>query len=352
MESTVFHDLTEKSSVASFVFNINTGKFIYANPAFASLVGANYDELTPNHLSEIIHPEDRVYAQKALADVLGHTLANYVQLRILVNKEIKWVRITASQDKDKTGDMLLYGNVADITSELQNQLGFEKYANKKDAILNILAHDLAGPLSVINMLGSSLRSSIHDPADITQIDNIIKINTQAIALIREFTAREFLETADITLAKKRVNIAQKVREYVEEYQKSITDIKRTFNFFTSAENIFINVDEPKFFQILNNLTTNALKFTSDNGVITVSVIDKGDVVQFSVKDDGIGIPEKYRDILFDKFTDASRKGLQGEPTIGLGMYVIKNIIDWHNGTLWVNSTENKGTTIFFELPKI
>jgi two-component system sensor histidine kinase VicK len=345
------HKLAEKSDVASFIFNIKSVAFVYVNPAFISLFNATKEQLTHDYLKGIIYAEDYAYAQKALSDLQNGTLTGNVQIRITANEKVKWIRIMASLSKDDEHDGMIYGNAVDITAEMESQRSFEKYANKKNAVLNILAHDLTGPLSMINMLTSSLKSSNYDRAAIAQIDNIIKINKQATDLIRELTAREFLETADITLAKKRVNISQKVKEYVEEYQKSTLDIKRTFNFLTSPSNIFIKVDEPKFIQILNNLTTNALKFTNENGTITITIEDKGNLVLFSVKDDGIGIPENYMDVLFDKFTDARRKGLQGEPTIGLGMFVIKNIIEWHNGNVWVDSVENKGTTVFFEIPK-
>jgi two-component system sensor histidine kinase VicK len=81
------------------------------------------------------------------------------------------------------------------------------------------------------------------------------------------------------------------------------------------------------------------------------VEEKDSSVVFSVSDNGIGIPEQYHSVLFEKFTTARRKGLQGEPTTGVGMSVVKTIIDWHEGKVWFDSKENEGTTVFFELPK-
>ena len=351
MNFTAYHELAEESPVASFIFNLTEEKLIYGNPALFSLLQVDEKAFTLNYLKNLIHRDDHSYVQKALSEVESGTLKSYVQFRIVLEQETRWLRVMASLSKRNQSGMVIYGNAIDVTAELTNQSNFEKFANKKDAILTILAHDLTGPLSVINMLGSSLRSSIQNPADVQRIDSILKINKQATDLIREFTAREFLETTDIVLAKKRVNISQKVKEYVEEYQNPASEINRTFKFFTQPEDIFLTVDEGKFFQIMNNLITNALKFTNEKGNISVSIEDKNDFVLFAVKDDGIGIPQQYHDILFDKFTDARRKGLQGEPSIGLGMYVVKNIIDWHKGKVCVDSTENVGTTVYFEIPK-
>jgi len=351
MSFTAHQELTERSPVASFVYNLSTLTLIYGNPAFFSLLNIDKHGLTPGFLKEIIHQEDLEYAHKALLDLRNGTLKDHVQLRISVGSDVKWIRIMASVSENAEHETLIYGNAIDVTAELENQSVFEKYANKKNAILNILAHDLTGPLSTINMLSSSLRSSNRDAGEMRQIDTIIKINKQATSIIRELTEREFLETSEIVLSKKRVNISRKLKEYVEEYQRSAAEIKRTFHFSTAPNDIFLAIDEGKFFQIMNNLGTNALKFTAVDGNVWVSVEDRGEHVRFSVKDDGIGIPKEHHAILFDKFTDARRKGLQGEPTMGLGMYVVKNIIEWHNGKVWIDGAQDKGTTVCFELPK-
>lgn len=345
-----FQEMADRSAVGSFIFNLSTGRFIYANQAMILLLNTDMQNLTPDLIEKFIHPEDHEYAVKAFDD-LANDLSNHIQLRIVLDEEVKWIRVMASLTTEGEGDKLIYGNAIDTTLTMDSQYVLEKYANKKDAILNILSHDLMGPLSVTNMLGSSLKSLNMDPTGIKMIDSILKINQEALELIAQLTKREFLETADVKLAKKRINVSKKLREYIEEYQRSSAETQRSYYFSTSPDDIFLEVDEPKLIQVINNLIKNSLKFTKENGQITLSIQDRNDVVFFEVKDNGIGIPEEYHDVLFDKFTDASRQGLQGEPSIGLGMYVIKNIIEWHNGTVWVESKNNEGTAVCFTLPK-
>ena len=103
--------------------------------------------------------------------------------------------------------------------------------------------------------------------------------------------------------------------------------------------------------MINNLISNAIKFTPDGGHITLSIEDQQDVVLFTVADTGVGIPAKFHDTLFSKFTKARRAGLKGEPSIGLGMSIIKTIVNWHEGKIWFESEEKKGTTFYIELPK-
>ena len=90
-------------------------------------------------------------------------------------------------------------------------------------------------------------------------------------------------------------------------------------------------------QVINNLISNSIKFTPDGGEITVSLEEKENTVLITVADTGIGIPEKYHDTLFDKFTRARRPGIKGEPSVGLGMSIIKTIVEWHQGTIWFES---------------
>ncbi len=138
---------------------------------------------------------------------------------------------------------------------------------------------------------------------------------------------------------------------MDQYKNSEQDIAKTFTFNVSNDPIFMMVDDYKFGQAINNFISNAIKFTKDDGTIDVNIEEKQNTVLFTVSDDGIGIPAKYQEDLFDRFTKARRPGLKGEPSVGLGMSIIKLIVDWHGGEIWFNSQENKGTTFFIELPK-
>jgi two-component system sensor histidine kinase VicK len=227
----------------------------------------------------------------------------------------------------------------------------EKYANKKNSILNMLAHDLRGPLGVVNAVTQILDKEMNDPHLTKRTQTISRIIKQAIDLITNLTDREFLETMEVELARKRIDIATKAAEYIEECRRSEGPAKRSFNFSSSNPTIYLDLDEAKFMQIFNNLITNALKFTKDQGTISLSIEERTDSVLFIFSDDGIGIPEELHSELFEKFTSARRKGLHGEPSIGLGLSIVKTIVEWHKGKIWFESKENSGTTFYIEIPK-
>ena len=125
----------------------------------------------------------------------------------------------------------------------------------------------------------------------------------------------------------------------------------TFHFNSSASQVFVQIDESKFLQVINNLISNAIKFTPDGGTITLGLEEQEKTVLITVADTGIGIPKKFHAKLFDKFNNARRTGLKGQPSVGLGMSIIKTIVDWHEGNIWFESEEDKGTTFYIEIEK-
>ncbi len=174
---------------------------------------------------------------------------------------------------------------------------------------------------------------------------------RGVTLIQELINAEFLQSSEASIVKYRVDLVGNKNIMIGQYNQSPQAGLHRFSFVTELESLFVIIDVSKFMQVLNNLVSNALKFTPDDGTITISLEEQGPNVLIKVQDTGIGIPEEMQPHLFDKFTMARRKGLKGEPTVGLGMSIIKTIIGWHNGEIWFESEEGKGTTFYISIPK-
>lgn len=148
-----------------------------------------------------------------------------------------------------------------------------------------------------------------------------------------------------------MNLTARLKEVIEQYQQSEKKIKKVFRLHAAQPDIYLPIDDLKLMQAINNLLSNAIKFTPAGGVITLSLEEQKETVLIKVEDNGIGIPGKYQDCLFDKFTPARRPGLLGKPSVGLGMSITKAIVEWHQGRIWFRSEEGKGTIFYIELPK-
>jgi NtrC-family two-component system sensor histidine kinase KinB len=117
----------------------------------------------------------------------------------------------------------------------------------------------------------------------------------------------------------------------------------------AKEPINVYADSDKVTWVLVNLISNAMRYTQQGGKITVSIDKNGNKAYISVKDTGIGIPKKYQEKIFEKFTQVKNDGVTAGGA-GLGLAISKDIVKAHKGRIWVESEEGKGSTFMFTLP--
>ena len=103
--------------------------------------------------------------------------------------------------------------------------------------------------------------------------------------------------------------------------------------------------------MIDNLVSNALKFSKETDQVEIHLEDLGQYVIIEVKDHGLGIPKDMIPVLFDRFSGVGRTGLKGEQSTGLGLSIVKQIVEGHRGTIAVFSEEGKGSTFRIQLPK-
>ena len=346
--------LSEKTEQVVFAFDLTTQQFTFLNPAFEKLWRKRRTSVlnNPDVLLSTIHPEDRPLVLQNYHDLLAGNLIGNLEFRIQFrNHTERWVCLMPQVMEDHQ----VIGYAQDITASKRYQEVLKKFSDKKNSILNILSHDLAGPLANIQTLSKILETDVKQADNWEHIQQVIRLieksSKQGMQLIQDFIRQEFLESAAVDLIFTRVDLVARVKECMDEYQVSSQLTRQTFRFITDHEPIYVKLDDSKFMQAINNLMSNALKFTPDGGEITVTLAEKPETVLISIADNGIGIPKEYHSTLFDKFTRARRPGLQGEPSVGLGMSIIKTIVEWHHGQIWFDSQENQGTTFYIEIPK-
>jgi two-component system sensor histidine kinase VicK len=351
--SKIIRSIADRTHHLYFVYDLGAGKFIYINPAMAAFFSMPQKKIDGDFLSQLIHPDDQEYLTLKYNDfVIGKTFAD-VECRFVIDGKQRWLCIQPFLENENSKHLLLIGSAEDITAYKELNSVLQKHNIKKNSILNILTHDLAGPIGTVQNITTVLQKETHELDNprvakfLAMISNISKSN---IKLIREFVNQEFLESAGVKLIKRRVELIESVRNLTENYIAMQSELAIEIIVNSNQEKIYAEIDEDKFFQVINNLFSNALKFTPKDGRITISIIQKDSSVLISVADNGIGIPEQYHGSLFNKFTDARRTGLHGEHSTGLGMSIIKTIVEWHDAKIWFESETNKGTTFFIELP--
>lgn len=325
--------LAERSNELFFIYDLIQKQFTYMNPTCISFFGLKDHNIKAKELLKSVHPEDQEYVLSQFKTCIdGQTVVD-AECRIRRGKYERWLSITPFVSTEN-GEHLLIGQAEDITANKENSEILNKHNNKKNSILNILAHDLAGPIGTVQNLSVLLaRETAHlnSPQLSRYISIISKISKTNISLIQDFLNQEFLESSNVKLLKTRVELVKKIKMLTQEYLDTQSELKIQFICDANKESIYVEIDEDKFMQVINNLISNALKFTPDGGTIRLNMEENENDIVVSVADSGIGIPQQYHTTLFDKFSDARRNGLKGEHSTGLGMSIIKNIVDWHHG---------------------
>lgn len=310
-------------------------------------------ETAPRVLLRMVHPNDRKYILSKLQDSIKGETVTDIEFRVTHGNNQRWLRMTPYLVQEN-GETVLIGKAEDFTVSKANIEVINNHTQKKNSILNILAHDLAGPIGTIKNLSALLeRETVHlqNPKIDRYLAMIADISKSGIKLVQEFLDQEFLESVSVQLLKKRVELVYKTQASTEKYFAMQEILQVKFVCEANKEHIFVEIDEDKFMQVINNLISNALKFTPDGGTIKLHIQENKKDVLITVADNGIGIPQQHQATLFEKFSNARRTGIRGEHSTGLGMHIIKTIVDWHQGKLWFESEENKGTTFFIQLPK-
>lgn len=321
------------------------------SPAYARVLGGQVaavnDEL-PDWLARL-HPDDRPYLAERLAHAAGGTVEDVLFRLNEPDGIIRWLCLTATGFTPSGSDeQLISGHLQDVTRTQHVLENAQRYQAKKNSMLEILSHDLAGPLVLAEQMSDYLAERVEALQDArlnAMIADMRAACQEGVNLIRDFVEQEFLESSKVDMQLLRLDLAERLRIVLDNYQQRQHAAGHHFYFEASHPSIYAEVDENKFLQVINNLLGNALKFTPDGGHLSLTISQHPEHVLVTVADTGIGIPAALRPGLFERFTPARRPGLRGEKTTGLGMSIIKTIVEWHRGRIWFDSEEGQGTTL-------
>jgi len=227
----------------------------------------------------------------------------------------------------------------------------QKRSEEKDRILHIVAHDLRSPIASIMMLSNVIKKSDNKEETDKVLQYMHTACNNSLTLIAEILGAAESNNNENDV-QETIDVDKLVNDSVELLRVKASEKKQTFNLQLNGKEKFFIANREKINRVINNLLINAIKFSNDNKQITVTTSVKDKKVQIAVQDYGIGIPERLKDKVFERFTKAKRKGTMGEPTFGLGLSICKEITEYYNGSIWFESKENEGTTFYLEFPRV
>ena len=318
----------------------------------------------PRLFLKIIHPDDFHDMKKRLAFLWKSDLQATSEFEFrIINKggNIVWIRNKINVVRDTEGNIQkVYGLVSDITfnkraeEELkQSAANLKKLNDAKDRFLSIISHDLRAPFSSILgftdlLLEDDTLTDIEKQQYITYIQDSSK---SMLALVNSMLDWTRLQTGRIKFEPEKIN----ARELIESSISTVTGTAlqkgvEIENLVDSSYHLF--ADKNLILQAFNNLLSNAVKFTKmgDRITITIDTTTAARFINFSIKDTGIGIKPGNLDKLFSIETKFTSEGTAGEKGSGLGLSLVKEIIEKHGGQIEVKSEYGRGTEFIFTLP--
>jgi signal transduction histidine kinase len=216
-------------------------------------------------------------------------------------------------------------------------------------ILNIVAHDLRSPINNIASLVDLLKNApLSEKERLEYYDMMLFACGETDHIIHELiedVRNSSTQKLDMELVCLNDLLESLYKRWSVRLQGS-----RYMLFHNDIIKVYSYVHAGKLVRVIDNLINNARKFTSEDCSIQIFLKHTERDVQISIGDNGIGIPESLQPYLFDRFSRAGRKGLQGEQSYGIGLSICKQLIEQHNGSITMESKENYGTTFHIELP--
>lgn len=309
-----------------------------------------------------VYVADEIFSDKPLMEKRYHS----VPLRIgdkVSGLLFMLASLKEGFEKSKTHTLSLISN--QMAAAVESTFLFEQLENRnrelkelsefKDEVLGIAAHDLRSPISAIEMSATLIKDFADKMTEDEKDEAIVGIvdkSKHMITMLNELLDISVIESGNLILKKKLIPFGSVV---ADNYQQ-VVPLARSKNIeivCNIPENTpEVELDRNKIGEVLNNLLTNAIKYTKKGGDVSVDVELFDGKVQVCVTDTGLGIKEKELSKLFKKFSKTSAKPTAGETSTGLGLAIAKKIVELHGGNIWAESEYGKGSRFYFTIPVV
>jgi len=268
------------------------------------------------------------------------------EIGVEVNHNQSWWEVSKAPLRNENNEIVgILGSYIDISER-------KRIESMKDEFVSTVSHELRTPLTSINgslslLLGGAIESLS------PQVQNLLDIasrNTQRLlSLINDILDLQKMEAGKmkyvflpIDIADLLVKSVEENGEYAKNYSVTLKIIEKT--------SIIVSADENRIMQVFGNLLSNAIKFSSEGGIVEITLTCQDNNAMIKVSDHGRGIPARFRKTLFGKFSQVDASDSRKNSGTGLGLAITKTIVEKHQGTIDFTSQEGKGTTFFLVLP--
>jgi PAS domain S-box-containing protein len=336
----------------AYVFDRNH-RFIYANEGLLKTWGKSWDEaigktclelgyepwhaeMHDREIEQVIATKRPIRGEVPFTGTYGRRVHDYLFVPVLgAHGEV----------------VAVAGTTRDVTDLKRNEEMLREADRRKDEFLAMLAHELRNPLAPISNAIQILRLERAPPTAQQQARTILERQTAQLSrLVDDLLEVARITTGRVQLRRDWIMISGIVERAVESVRSLIEQHAHSLALALPEEPLWVYADAARLEQVLVNLLNNAAKYTPDGGRIELTVGWQGECVAVTVRDTGIGIDPQLLPHVFDLFTQAERSLDRSYGGLGVGLSLVKSLVEMHGGSIAAQSTPGEGSEFTFKLP--
>jgi len=337
----------EKRKLSSVLTNMTDGvlttdrrgRVILINDTALSMLKVSRETSLSKPITEVLGLDDTYTFSQLLNEkdsiILDHSS----------DKKLLYLRANFSIIQRETGFVNgLIVVLHDITEQ-------EKIDEERREFVANVSHELRTPLTTMRSYLEALADgAMHDVELAPRFLNTAQTETERmIRLVNALLQLSKLDSTDYQLSTTWVDFGRYFHRVIDRFEMTKSR-NVTFKRLIPEESIGVEIDEDKITQVLDNIISNALKYSPEGGQVTFKLQVIGPNIEVSIRDEGMGIPKENVSRIFERFYRVDKARSRKMGGTGLGLAIAKEMIEAHKGQIWASSEEGKGTTVFFTLP--
>ncbi|BBA37133.1 PAS sensor protein [Methylocaldum marinum] len=342
-------------TVPDIVFTVcPDGRVDYTNPRFQEFTGQSYDSKKGLSWTQALHPEEveRVNAHRRHCLRTGEPYEMKHRLRHR-DGEYRWVLCRARPIRDDAGRIVKwFGSCSDIDDLIRAQNSLQDADHRKNEFLAMLAHELRNPLGPIrNAVRLLKKIDPHHPQHCWAEDVIDRQTAHLVRLVDDLLDVSRITRGKVELQKDTVELGEIVARAIEVTRPLLDERKHAFTVTLPSTAVYLRGDSVRLVQVLGNLLNNAAKYTPKGGALWLTATRDGSHIVLRIRDTGLGIPPETLPYVFDLFIQAERTLDRSQGGLGIGLTVVRSLVEMHGGTVDVSSSgPGQGSEFVVRLP--
>jgi PAS domain S-box-containing protein len=329
------------------------GCFLFVNRAWRTVLGYENDDVSNLSLTDILHGDHQGSFLEVCRRALGGESLDRVE-SVFVAKDGRSLVVEGSVNcRSVEGrPVATRGIFRDITERKRMEEELKQMARRKDEFLAMLAHELRNPLAPIRNALQIMRLASHDADVVAEARGMMERQVQnMVRLIDDLMDVSRISRGKIELRKERLNLAAILQSAVEISGTQIKAGRHELAITLPSEPIWVHADQTRLAQVVANLLNNAAKYTEPGGRIWLNAERNGEQAVIRVRDNGIGVPADMVPHIFDVFVQVSSSLDRSQGGLGLGLSLVKRLVELHGGTVKAYSAgSGQGSEFVVRLP--